>query len=141
MRVPAGRSGPGGMSSDWYARKLARFRQESPPPPQSQPQAYQGHSTVWPQQLAPQRSYNNLPVPDTPPNGATNIANFFDMTRLWKGGKAHRIDPDPCPECGSPQFYSRTEGNLRGPPPAPHCYNCGYNGIFTQGLSSSWATQ
>jgi hypothetical protein len=54
-------------------------------------------------------------------------------------GKAHTTDKDPCPQCGSPQYYSRAGGNKRMPPPAPHCYNCGYNdGMFDQGLESNW---
>ena len=64
------------------------------------------------------------------------------MMGLWRGGKAHQIDAQPCPNCGGNQFYSRTgHGVRRGPPPAPHCYNCGYNGMFEQGLESSWAGQ
>lgn len=54
-------------------------------------------------------------------------------------GQAHKTDRDPCPQCGSPQYFSRANGSKRMPPPAPHCYNCGYNdGMFDQGLESSW---
>ena len=57
----------------------------------------------------------------------------------WRGGKAHKVDTEPCPECGSNKYYSRTGAEVRrGPPPAPHCFACGYNGMFTQGLSSTW---
>jgi hypothetical protein len=65
--------------------------------------------------------------------------NLFDVARFWKGGQAHKVDRQPCPQCGSPQFYSRTQGIRRGPPPAPHCYNCGYNGgLFDQGDPTMW---
>ena len=38
-----------------------------------------------------------------------------------------------CPECDSPNFFSRKVGVTRGPPPAPLCAECGYNGgLFEQ---------
>ena len=64
--------------------------------------------------------------------------NLWGAMQHWRGGKAHRVDREPCPECGSDQYYSRTEGARRGPPPAPHCFQCGYNGLFTQGLQATW---
>jgi hypothetical protein len=66
------------------------------------------------------------------------IDNLWGAMQTWRGGKAHKIDSEPCPECGSPNFYSRTDGARRGPPPAPHCFACGYNGMFQQGLMTSW---
>jgi hypothetical protein len=67
------------------------------------------------------------------------IDNLWGAMQVWRGGKGHKIDSDPCPECGSVRYYSRTgEGARRGPPPAPHCFDCGYNGMFEQGLASSW---
>lgn len=63
-------------------------------------------------------------------NAARNAVNH---------GKAHTTDTQPCPQCGSPQFFSRAGHNKRMPPPAPHCYNCGYNdGMFEQGLEGNW---
>jgi len=66
------------------------------------------------------------------------MENLYQAMGHWHGGKAHKIDREPCPECGSNQYYSRTEGVRRGPPPAPHCYNCGYNGMFQQGDPTTW---
>jgi hypothetical protein len=118
--------------SDWYQRRMARYRAEQP-----QPQPYARQQQPQPfihQQPAPQQQ------PFTPPQGATNTHNLFEMMGLWRGGKAHRIDAQPCPECGSNQYFSRTGAEVRrGPPPAPHCWNCGYNGLFTQGLASNWS--
>jgi len=66
------------------------------------------------------------------------IENLYAMAGHWHGGQAHKVDTDPCPRCGSNQFFSRINGKTRGPEPAPHCYNCGYNGMFDQGMASSW---
>lgn len=73
-----------------------------------------------------------------PTQEKVTIENLWGAMQQWRGGKAHKVDPYPCPECGSANFSSRSEGAMRGPPPAPHCFNCGYNGMFTQGLATSW---
>ena len=52
-------------------------------------------------------------------------------------GKGARLNPDPCPNCGGALFYANL-GKSRGPAPAPHCFTCGYNELFEQGLESSW---
>jgi hypothetical protein len=115
-------------SASWYARKFGGQRQA-----QAQPQA---------QQLRPPPGYIPQAQPPQPqPQQAppVNIENLWGAMQQWRGGKAHRIDAEPCPECGSPRYYSRTgEGTRRGPPPAPHCFDCGFNGMFEQGMASSW---
>lgn len=121
-------------SQSWYQRKLAAVRQQAPPPPQ--PQQVRPLQEIPPNQQ--QQFVQFQPQGQQVPRGAVNMGNFWDMMQLWKGGKAHQIDRDPCPECGSDQYYSRTSGPRRGPPPAPHCFQCGYNGLFEQGLPSSW---
>ena len=122
----------------WWARRLApQTRQQSVPPqqyqvPQGSPQP-QGptHGAVgaYAQQLERLQ-----------PNGQQQVTaeNLFVMAGQWHGGPAHRADPDPCPQCGSNQFFSRAAKNSRLPPPAPHCYNCGYNGLFEQGDPTTW---
>jgi hypothetical protein len=69
------------------------------------------------------------------------MENLWEMAGYWvHGGPAHKIDREPCPQCGSNHFYSRTNGKAqRGPAPAPHCFDCGYNGMFDQGLESTWS--
>lgn len=80
-----------------------------------------------------------IPRPD-PHSVKTTIENLWGQMLGWQGGKAHKIDPDPCPQCGSNQYFSRTGAEVRrGPPPAPHCFSCGFNGMFDQGLASSWS--
>ncbi len=55
-----------------------------------------------------------------------------------KAGKVQSLkDADPqgntnCPSCGSNLYFSRAQGIRRGPPPAPQCGECGYNGLFEQ---------
>lgn len=85
----------------------------------------------------PQFDRGQTTAPTAPPH--VTIENIYEAAGYWHGGKAHQVDKNPCPRCGSNQFYSRAHGIKRGPPPAPHCYNCGYNdGMFDQGLASTW---
>lgn len=50
----------------------------------------------------------------------------------WQGGEgmAELKRIGMCPGCGSPNFFSREQGEggmiRRGPPPAPMCFECGY---------------
>ena len=117
-------------TSSWYKRKLASARSGAPMPSTRQQPAQ-------PQQFVPfQRQ--QLDMFNQPVREPINIHNLWGAMQTWQGGKAHRIDNEPCPECGSDKYYSRTEGARRGPPPAPHCFACGYNGLFTQGLQTTW---
>ena len=124
-------------SSSWYARRFGRAApqpQQRPSYPQQQPPpGYVPGGYNHPQQQQPQQQV---------PQEKVTIDNFWGAMQQWRGGKAHKIDSEPCPECGSNNYYSRTgEGPRRGPPPAPHCFNCGFNGMFTQGLATSWSSQ
>lgn len=131
------------MSDSWYARALQRASGQQPSAPQarySQPTAptqWSGHIQVsqTPQQpQAPQIPDEMLPPEMRWANKLVGAAR-----NALSNGPAHRQDTQPCPQCGSPQYFSRAKSNKRMPPPAPHCYNCGYNdGMFDQGLESSW---
>lgn len=131
-------------NQSWYQRKIAQARQQQAPY-QVQPQYPQPQQYAQPQpqpqiSYVPQQQYGQLPnqQPPPPPPHVT-MENLFDAMKFWKGGPAAKTDPDPCPNCGSNQFFSRSTGSRRGPPPAPHCYNCGFNdGMFTQGEATSW---
>ena len=117
-------------NSAWYQRKLMSRGQQ--PAPQRQPL-----QPIQPQQQQQFVQFQRQADPNIP----VTVHNFWDMMQHWRGGKAHKIDREPCPECGSDQYYSRTgDGPRRGPPPAPHCFSCGYNGLFQQGLPTSWQT-
>jgi hypothetical protein len=126
--------------SDWYRNKLASLRGNAPNPPQRapyQPQQFTGQSNyTQPNQMQPIPQHYQ---PPQPPQEPVTIHNLWGAMHFWHGGKAHQIDREPCPECGSNQYYSRAGGARRGPPPAPHCYNCGYNGgLFEQGDPTTW---
>ena len=121
-------------SASWYQRKLAAVR--SAPPGRAL------NAPVVPQRLQPQQypqQQEFIQFQQQPAAPKVTIDNFWGAMQQWRGGKAHKIDAEPCPECGSNNYYSRTgEGARRGPPPAPHCFQCGYNGMFTQGQQSTW---
>jgi len=129
-------------TADWYARRLGQQPQQpqqrhTPPPvPQyqyQQPQQYQQYQ----QYQQPVPGQHQMP-PQPPPPGSVNHQNFMQMASMWRGGVAMRTDPGGCPECGSPRFYSRAKAVSRGPAPAPHCFDCGHNGLFEQGDPSAW---
>jgi hypothetical protein len=68
------------------------------------------------------------------------LSDLFKIQEAGHGtpGQGGRLNPDPCPNCGGPLFIENLGGKRRGPPPAPHCFNCGHNGLFEQGLASNW---
>jgi hypothetical protein len=129
-------------TSGWWAKKLGAQARQRPPTnaewnqrplvPQGSPPLYaqpQGAEGAYAEQLAR--------LQQQPERVTTE--NLFQMAGHWQGGPAHKADPDPCPECGSNQYFSRAAKFSRLPPPAPHCYNCGFNGgLFTQGDASTW---
>ena len=140
----------------WYARARARVtgvpeqRQQPQPYPTGpdpgngapQPQPQYGH--VQPQyapQYAPvQPQYQDYN--EQVKQGSASLSTLLDVQRatgVAKPGKGSRLNPMPCPECGSSHYYEDLGVSKRGPAPAPRCFDCGYNGgLFTQGLQSSW---
>lgn len=128
----------------WWARKLGGA-QQARQQPQFQP--YQPQQFQVPQgtpQYPVQQQHNGAEgayarqLDRLQGNGGVTTENLFQMAGLWQGGPGHKADPDPCPDCGSNQYFSRAGKNSRLPPPAPHCYNCGYNGLFSQGDAANW---
>lgn len=92
-----------------------------PPPPYQAPPPYQ------------QVTVMGTPViPSTAMTPEQVEQNFQSAIQSWqgnpRGAAGERLGP--CPHCGSPRFFSRTNteggGLLRGMPPAPHCADCGY---------------
>ena len=68
----------------------------------------------------------------------SDLLHLQQVTGRATPGKGARLNPDPCPNCGGTLFYDDLGLKRRGPPPAPHCFNCGYNGLFEQGLEGNW---
>lgn len=123
-------------NAGWYARKMAALRgpHQAQQRPTSVPSA---RFQPQPQPPQPQQFVQQFQQPQVAPPPVT-IDNLWHAMQNWKGGKAHKLDSEPCPECGSSNYYSRSDGARRGPPPAPHCFSCGFNGLFEQGMVTSW---
>lgn len=122
----------------WYARARARMTGTPAPASYQPPPSYPGLNA--PMRNAPPANFQVVPQPVQPvPQERVTVENLFQAAGHWKGGPAARADAGPCPECGSNHFFAISIGK-RGPPPAPRCWNCGYNGgLFEQGLQSSWS--
>ena len=66
---------------------------------------------------------------------------MLDLQQHGQGlapGKGARLNPDPCPNCGGNLYYARPREEAPRSTPAPHCFTCGYNDLFEQGLESNW---
>jgi hypothetical protein len=125
-------------SSSWYARKLAQVRGNGQPfqgRPQPAPVArYQEPQPRYQQQV----QQVPAPPPGAPPE---TLTEFLEMQKHGQGlvpGKGAKLNPEPCPNCGGNLFYADLGLKRRGPAPAPHCFTCGYNEMFEQGLESTW---
>jgi hypothetical protein len=82
-----------------------------------------------------QQSSPNEPVP------------FAEAIMRFSGGESAKTEKNlSCPSCGSATGYTAFSGmagmanGVMGNRPAPHCFECGYNGKFAQGMESNWAT-
>jgi len=119
-------------NASWYARKLGQARQQ--PYGQPVPQ-YQQPVPQYEQQ------YQQNPLPAGPPPPPETMSELLAMQGQGVGpkqGRGAKLNPDPCPNCGGALFFHDLGKKSRGPAPAPHCFNCGYNELFEQGLESTW---
>ena len=143
-------------NSSWWANKLGQAQPQprgiTVQPVQPQPQPVQ--QTVQAQQ-APVAQPTNTGVPlqqgerqqVLDPNRDANAEiNMSDAMRLWRGGEAHRTEGSmACPACGSATGYTAYSGmgaagaRVNGQQPRPHCFECGYNGSYSQGMESNWS--
>lgn len=127
------------MGADWWAKKLGI----APAPVKSTPDTWNvpRHQPPTPAyERPPQQQYippaDNDPIP-TDENGQIH---FMDAAIRWKGGDATKKEHGICPNCGSRNYFSRSQGqgrrigliNRSGQKcqPAPICFECGYNGLF-----------
>lgn len=126
-------------NSSWWAKKLnstndaPRYSLSVPP------------QTVAParREVQPQQQSVGTLDSQRPPNAEITMG---EAMRIWKGGEAHKKEGHlACPSCGSTTGYTAYSGmaagsvRVNGQQPRPHCFECGYNGSFAQGLESNWA--
>lgn len=135
------------MSNDWWAKKLGTTQQAQPagipltPRPQpvyhQQPQQYvQQQQPTYQQQQEAQQAAED-------PNRKVSLR---EAVSRFKGGEGMRTEGHMnCPSCGSKSGFTAFSGmggmaaGVMGNRPAPHCFECGYNGKFAQGMESTWA--
>lgn len=121
--------------SDWWARKLnpvddrpgLQVQYRHPEPVRYTQQAPVQHASPPAQRANPQQE-----------------VTMGEAMRTWQGGEAHRKEGNlSCPSCGSSTGYTHYLANgattINGNRPRSHCFECGYNGHFVQGLETSWA--
>ena len=106
---------------------------------QAQPRPFQQAQQAYPQQnyVQPQQQ-NFAPAHQGSPETLTELLQLQENGQGLSPGKGARLNPDPCPNCGGQLYYDNFGMKRRGPPPAPHCFNCGYNDLFEQGIESTW---
>jgi hypothetical protein len=143
-------------SASWWANKLNNNQPKTyginlPPTQPVQPQPVQPQPQQ--QQPVPQQTMEGVPLQQgerqqalDPNRDANAEVSMGEAMRLWRGGEAHRTEGNmQCPQCGSTTGYTAYSGmgagaaRVNGQQPRPHCFECGYNGSFSQGLESSWA--
>lgn len=130
-------------SASWWANKLGQQPQPryGIPVIPTQPQPVHVPVQQPVQQQPPPAHDPNLLDPTQDRNAEISMG---DALRLWKGGEAHRREGHmECPSCGSKTGYTAYSGagnaQINGQRPRPHCFECGYNGSYTQGLQANWA--
>lgn len=130
------------MSSNWWTNKLNTPSQPGglvlPPvqhTPQQQPVPYYGSPAQMPPQQQP--VYQRGPQPHDDPNRKLSLR---EAVSRFSGGEGVRTEGNmACPSCGSFSGFTAFSGmagagaGVMGNRPAPHCFECGYNGKFIQG--------
>lgn len=147
--------------SDFWSRKLGNTQPTQQPrgivvPTQTTPAPPPGYQLV-PIQPAytPPPGYQLVPaqgqqpqqqVAPQPVDTKTNYMQFArqhdgeKISKYWQGGEAHRLEGSlSCPQCGSPTSYTNYSSTMmHGTRPRPHCFECGYNGLFQQADQANW---
>lgn len=129
--------------TDWWSKKLAG---ETPTPqrtyatPPTSPPVQIPVTRTQPMQ-SPQAQAQSQNVLD-PNRAPTEQVTMGEALRLWKGGEAMKKEGNmTCPDCGSIYVFSRTGRGagsmINGASPAPRCYECGWNGMYTQAIQGS----
>ena len=117
--------------SSWWEKKLSGDTE--PTKTSLPPTTHRPVLPVFTQQTA---TPSHTPAVQQDPTGQTTMGTAI---RTWKGGEAHRRDGNlTCPSCGSKNVFSRSNGGGGTKAPAPRCFECGWNGLYTQADQSSW---
>ncbi len=123
--------------SDWWAKKLA-----GETPKQQRPDEIQRR--IESQSYADTQRVQQANQPVAKPLPTENVS-MGQAIRMWQGGEAMRREGNNrCPECGSANVFSRVgKGSntmVNGAHPAPRCFNCGWNGMYSQATEATWTT-
>ena len=119
--------------SDWWSKKLAG---EKPTPPRTNLPPVQAPLAFPQRQPAPVATPVQNVEQELPQEGTLSDYLKSGQTR---GGEATRRETATCPSCGGRYVFSRGSG-LVGANPAPRCYECGWNGLYSQGDQSNWVS-
>lgn len=129
------------MSSDWWSRKISGQpeapRTSTPPTGFTERPGIRIGIPMQQQYQQPPTNHGRTDVLD-PNRAASDQINMGEAIRMWRGGEAHRRETMTCPSCGSGNVFSRSNGMVNGAFPAPHCYECGWNGKYEQASQSNW---
>ena len=115
-------------NKDWYARHL------NPQPAPAAPQQRQNLPAPVQPQVPQQYPQQQQQMPQV------TSENLIEAVGHSQGGEATATETQRCPKCGGNHYFSRSQGAHRGPPPAPMCYDCNYNGMFEQGDPATWGS-
>ena len=123
--------------SDWWSKKLAGEKPSVPRtnlPPPNVPMRFPASVTAGAQPN--QHHGSNEPEPDS--------LSAYLRSNKTNGGEAARKENQTCPDCGSQYVFSRTgrgqNTTVNGAHPAPRCYECGWNGVYSQANQVNWTS-
>jgi DNA-directed RNA polymerase subunit RPC12/RpoP len=125
------------MKNDWWSKKLAGEK----PTPRTYTPPTTTSVQIGSQQHTPQPQGNQRVLDENA--SPTSQIPMGAAIRMWKGGEAHRKEGNmTCPECGSRNVFSRRGSGttINGHAPAPRCYECGWNGKYSQGNQVNWVS-
>jgi hypothetical protein len=119
--------------SDWWDRQMSQISPQAP--------ARAGKAVSWADHVPATRGPSGVPLAPPQPDFVDPFADTESGT-AYKPRKAASAQDTigPCPNCGSGNYFSRTQGVMRGPAPAPHCMDCGHNGLYDlEGMTTTGA--
>lgn len=121
------------MTNDWWSRRLSSNSTTQPAPRTSVPPTTPAIRFPAAQQAQ---------APYQPQQPAETPATVGEAIRVWQGGEAMRKEGNVrCPDCGSRHVFSRVGSGttINGAQPSPRCFECGWNGKYSQADQSNWA--